>query len=477
MVQLVPLAQTAQDRDSVLHGRLRDVHLLEPALESGVLLDVLPVLVESRRADAPELAARQHGLEQVSRVHPPAGAPGAAGTHHRVDLVDEQNHAAVRVRHLLHHRLQPVLELAPELRAGDEEPHVEAHHANTLQRRGDVPRDDALRQTLDDRGFAHPGLADQHRVVLAAPRQNLHRAPDLVVAAHNRVELSLARLVRQVARVPVERLVLALGALVRHHVPAAQLHDRRLQTGGVHADVRAQRRAEAVVRGGGEHQVLDGDEVVPHLRLLPPRVVHQGLEVSSEHLLRATAHLRLPVDEAIDEARGGDRVGARLSHDAHRERILLLEERLAQVFRLHDLLLRVGRDLGREHDGLPGALGELVLRNLLLRAAVGAGRAGAAARRRAGDARRRGERPRGGGSPANGGRAGKRHGRRRLARHHRRHRERERLERRGGGRRERGTGEACGRELWRRGGPSSRPRFFPSRFRGKNSKSGKVQGG
>jgi hypothetical protein len=52
---------------------------------------------------------------------------------------------------------------------------------------------DALRQALDDRGLAHPGLADQHRVVLGPAREHLDGAADLLVAADHRVELPLAR--------------------------------------------------------------------------------------------------------------------------------------------------------------------------------------------------------------------------------------------------------------------------------------------
>ena len=40
---------------------------------------------------------------------------------------------------------------------------------------GHVARDDALREPLDDRGLADARLADQHRVVLGAAREHLHR--------------------------------------------------------------------------------------------------------------------------------------------------------------------------------------------------------------------------------------------------------------------------------------------------------------
>ena len=65
VVVLVALAQAAQDGDRLLDARLVDEHGLEAALQRGVLLDVLAVLVERRRADGVQLAAREHRLEQV----------------------------------------------------------------------------------------------------------------------------------------------------------------------------------------------------------------------------------------------------------------------------------------------------------------------------------------------------------------------------------------------------------------------------
>ena len=61
-----------------------------------------------------------------------------------------------------------------------------------LQRVGHVAGDDALGEALDDGGLADAGLADQDGVVLRAPREHLHDAADLGVAADHRVELALA---------------------------------------------------------------------------------------------------------------------------------------------------------------------------------------------------------------------------------------------------------------------------------------------
>ena len=102
---------------------------------------------------------------------------------------------------LLEHGLEPVLELAAVLGAGDQRADVERDHAPVAQRVGDVAGDDALGEPLDDRGLADAGLADQHGVVLRAAREHLDHAADLVVAADHRVELALLGGLGEVAAV------------------------------------------------------------------------------------------------------------------------------------------------------------------------------------------------------------------------------------------------------------------------------------
>ena len=106
--------------------------------------------------------------------------------------------------------LQPLLELAAVLRAGEERADVERPDALALQPLGDVAGDDALREPLDDRGLADARVADQHRVVLRAAREHLDDAADLLVAADHRVELALLGELGQVAAELLERLVGAL---------------------------------------------------------------------------------------------------------------------------------------------------------------------------------------------------------------------------------------------------------------------------
>ncbi len=150
------------------------------------------------------------GFKQVGGVD---GALGGACADDRVQLVDEEDDVAGRVLDLREDGLQPLLELAAVLRSGEQRADVERPHALALQPLGDVAGDDPLREPLDDRGLADARLADQDGVVLRAPGEDLDHAPDLLVAADDRVELARLGERGQVAAVLLERLVRALGIL------------------------------------------------------------------------------------------------------------------------------------------------------------------------------------------------------------------------------------------------------------------------
>ena len=68
--------------------RLVDLNRLETALQGGIALDVLAILVERGRADGLQFAAREGRLEDVGRVD---RAFSRAGADQRMQLVDEED--------------------------------------------------------------------------------------------------------------------------------------------------------------------------------------------------------------------------------------------------------------------------------------------------------------------------------------------------------------------------------------------------
>ena len=353
VMHLVALLQPAEDGDGVLDGRLVHQHRLEAPFERRVLLDVLAEFVQRRRADGVQLAARQHRLEHVAGVH---RALGRARADHGVQLVDEQDDLPGRVGDLFQHGLEPLLELAAILCAGNERAHVERDHALLLQPFGHVAADDALRQPLDDGGLAHAWLADEHGVVLGAPAEDLDGAADLLVAADDRVELAAARDLGQIAAVFLQRFVGAFRVLAGDALAAADRGERGEDAVARDAEPRQQfRRAPAILTEQRQQQMLGADVVVTHRGRLALGILQDARGLPAQAGLGiAAVDLRPPRQVGFEPALHGRRVRAGLLQDLRHHPFWLLEQRQQQVLRL-DLVVVIGlRELlGGEDRLLP----------------------------------------------------------------------------------------------------------------------------
>ncbi len=360
MVQLVLLLEAAQDRDGVLHGGLVDEDGLEAALQGGVLLDIFPVFIERGRADAMQLAARQRRLQQVAGIH---AAFRGAGADQRVHLVDEQDDLAVGVLDLVEHGLEPFLELAAVLGAGDQRAHVERHQAAVLEAVRHVAIGDAQGQALGDGGLAGAGLADEDGIVLGPPGKDLHRAADFLVAADHRVELALAGRLGQVAGVLGHRLIGVLRAGAVGGLAAGHFLDRRFELLGIDIG-RLERLAGRRVAGKREglQNALHRHEAVACLAGQLFRLVEraQGIVVETGRLLRpAPRHRRDLRQRGIDgiHRRLGIAAGALDQPCGHA--LAVFEQRLQQVLSA-DLLVAVADRHGqRALDETLGAVGKL----------------------------------------------------------------------------------------------------------------------
>ncbi len=367
VVRLVAVAQAAQDLHGVVDRRLLDADLLEAPLERGVALEVLAVLVERGRADRLQLAAGQRRLEDRGRVD---RALGRARADEVMELVDEEDDVAA-LGDLLHHLLEALLELAAVLRAGDEGCEVERVDLLALQQLGHLVVADAGGEALDDGGLADARLADQHRVVLRAAREDLHHALDLGLAADDGVELALGGELGEVAAELVEQLralrLLARGAALALLAPAGageHADDLVADLLGVGVEVEQDPGGDALVLAHEpEQDVLGADVVVAERQRLAQREL--------QHLLRARRERDLAGGDLVALADDAGDLGAhlldgdveRLEH-ARGEALLLAQQAEQQVLRADVVVLQGPRLVLGEDDDLACALRESLEQDL-----------------------------------------------------------------------------------------------------------------
>jgi len=266
-----------------------------------------------------------------------------------MDLVDKQDRAGIGLK-LLDDLLEPLLEVAAIAGARKQRAHIEGEHGGVTQHVRNLAMDDAARQPFGDRGLADAGLADEQRIVLLPPAEDLDGAADLGFAADQRIDLAFPRLLVEVDAIGVERIalllrlvaVLGIGILVGAAHRTRFRHARPL--GDAVADVVDRIVARHVlflqeIRGMALAFGEDGDQYVGPGDLLAARrldVDHRALNDA----LKAGGRLGIlgPIGDQIVELRFeiGDEAAAQLvqvdvagPHD--RRSILILDQRQQQV--------------------------------------------------------------------------------------------------------------------------------------------------
>ncbi len=379
VVLLVALADAHQDVDGLLERRLLDHDGLEAALERGVALDVLAVLVEGRGPDALELAAGQRRLEDVGGID---RALGGAGADERVQLIDEQDRV-VGVAQLLDDLLEALLELAAVLGAGHERADVERQDALVEQDVGHVAGHDPVGQALGDGRLADARLADEGGVVLRLAPEDLDDPLDLLLAADDGIELAGARRLGQVDAELVDGrgLARALRLLGTGAGGGALRQDPDDLVADL-VEVDAQRLEDAggdplALADQAEEQVLRADVVVAE----PASLVDGELDDA----LRARGEPDLTDDRAVatadDELDGRPDLGELDVHvleDARGDTLALADEAEEQMLRADvvvveplRLVLSQGQDLARAIRELVEAIHRVERLFPLLRATSG----------------------------------------------------------------------------------------------------------
>ena len=268
-----------------------------------------------------------------------------------------------RRRDFVQHGLEPLLELAAEFGAGDQRAHVERHQPLVAQRFGHVAIDDAQRQAFGDGGLADAGLADQHGIVLGAPRQHLDGAADFVVAADDRIELAGARQFGEVAGIFLERVIGVFGGRRIGGAALAQILDRRVEALGTGAGILEDARGIGALRHRQrEQQHFGGDKGIAGLLGGLLRLLEQARAFGRQIDLAGAGALDLRnlgergfgvLERLLGTAAGG-------ADQARGKPLLIVEEHLQEMFGFELLMVGTQRQILRSLNEAARTLGEFL---------------------------------------------------------------------------------------------------------------------
>ena len=148
-----------------------------------------------------------------------------------MDLVDKE-YRILGLLQFLDDLLDAFLEITAIAGARQECAHVEGIDSRIGQHVGNFILDDLAGYTFRDGGLAHAGVADEKRIILAAPSQHLDTALDFGITADQRVDLAGFRLLIEIDAIGGQRI--AILALFLGFLDAA--HDFLLGGTGLAAD-------------------------------------------------------------------------------------------------------------------------------------------------------------------------------------------------------------------------------------------------
>ena len=262
--------------------------------------------------------------------------------------------------HFVQHGLEPFLEFAAIFGAGDQRAEIERDQLLVGKAFRHVAIDDAQRQTFDDRGLADAGLADQHRIVLGAARQHLNGAADFLVAPDDRIELALARGLREIAGIFLQRVIGVFGGSRIRRAALAQRLDGGVEILRRYAGGFEDLAGFAVLlQRERQQQPLDGDETVAGLLagLLGGGEDARGAGREVDLAGAAARHFRDFAERGLDRLQSLAGIAAGAVDQARRQPFRVVEQDFEQMLGGELLMaLAQGQRLGGFHE-TAGAVG------------------------------------------------------------------------------------------------------------------------
>ena len=201
VVFFIFFTQSAQNFERFLRAGFADIDRLKASFQRRILLNMLAVFIQRRRADALHLAAGQRRLQDVRSIQAAFRLTCADDV---MNLINEQQHVP-GLGNLVHHILEAFLKFAAVLASGNHAADIQRQHPLVSQHLRYAAVHNALRQALRHGALAHAGFADDHGVILRPADEDLDHPLNLRIAPDHRIQLVLTRRLGQIAAVLFQR--------------------------------------------------------------------------------------------------------------------------------------------------------------------------------------------------------------------------------------------------------------------------------
>src|SRR6266849_669312 len=189
MVDFIAGFKSAQKTDRILDGRLINHHRLKTALQSGIFLDMLAVLVKRGCADTVQLATCQHWFQHIRGIH---RTLSCTSTDESMQFINKQDNATFCTGDFLEYSFQALLKLTSELGPCHQCTEVKRYNLLISKSFRNIATHNTLGQTFDNGSFSNARFTDEYGIVLSTSAQYLDHTPDFLIAPDDRVKLPLA---------------------------------------------------------------------------------------------------------------------------------------------------------------------------------------------------------------------------------------------------------------------------------------------
>ena len=184
---LVSGLKLTEDVLRLVHTGFQNVYLLEASHQSFRLREMSVVFLVSGRANEADVSRLEIRLEHVRCIH--GTFAGSTCSHEGMDFVYINNVRCTFLLDAVHDFLDALLEIATELRAGQQGTHIELIDLAVLQSVRNLLLFDEAYQSPYQSRLSYTRFAHMQRVVLVASAKHLYGSLQFFLAAYQGVML------------------------------------------------------------------------------------------------------------------------------------------------------------------------------------------------------------------------------------------------------------------------------------------------